>query len=80
MVVEKVTFDRKVFGRLAKQRKEIEKSGVSPLQIDFEEFTETMEARATGSEESVSRALIKMIEFADGCGFSPSNWYDVLPS
>ena len=55
------------------QRKEIEKIGVSPLQIDFEEFTDTMEARATGSEESVSRALIKMIEFADVCGFSPSN-------
>ena len=71
MVVGRVTFDRKVFGRLAKQRKEIDKSGVS--QLDFEEFTDTMEARATGSEESVARALILMIEFADGCGFSPSN-------
>ena len=71
MVVGKVTFDRKGFGRLAKLRKEIEKSGVS--QLDFEEFTDTMEARATGSEESVARALILMIEFADGCGFSPSN-------
>ena len=30
-----------------------------------EEFTDTMEARATGS----ARALILMIEFAEGCGF-----------
>ena len=44
-----MTFDRKVFGWLVKQRKEIEKSGVS--QVNFEEFIDTLIARATGSEE-----------------------------
>ena len=44
-----MTFDCKVFSWLAKQRKEIEKSGVS--QVNFEEFIDTLIARATGSEE-----------------------------
>ena len=53
MVVGKVKFDRKVFGRMTKQRKNIEnKTGID--QLDFEEFSDTMEVRATGTEESVS--------------------------
>ena len=72
MVVGKVKFDRKVFGRMTKQRKNIEnKTGID--QLDFEEFSDTMEVRATGTEESVSRALILVIELAEGCGCPPSN-------
>ena len=42
-------------------------------QLDFEEFAETMEVRVTGTEESMSRAIILVIELAEGCGFPPSN-------
>ena len=72
MVVGKVKFDRKVFGRMTKQRKNIEnKTGID--QLDFEPFSDTMEVRATGIEESVSRALILVIKLAEGCGCPPSN-------
>ena len=61
MVFGKLVFDRKVMGRLATERKVIKKTGAK---VDFENFTDTCEARVVGSEESVSRALIKEAEDA----------------
>ena len=74
MVLGKVKFDRKVFGRMTKQRKLIMSiEGVS--QLDLQEFpsSDTMEVRVNGTEEGVSRAIILVIELAEGCEFPPSN-------
>ena len=76
MVVGKLTFDRKVMGRMVRKRGGIEKTGV--CELDFEEFASTFEARAVGTEESVSRALALIIELADGCGFVPSNSVNLI--
>ena len=54
MVFGKLVFDRKVMGRLATERKAIEKT-----KVDFEHFTDTCEARVRGSEESDLNLEIK---------------------
>ena len=69
MVFGKLVFDRKVMGRLATERKAVEKTGAK---VDFEHFTDTCEARVRGSEESVSRALTILTEVAQCCGYVPS--------
>ena len=56
MVFGKLVFDRKVMGRLATERKAVEKTGAK---VDFEHFTDTCEARVRGSEESDLNLEIK---------------------
>ena len=71
MVVGKLVFDRNLMGRLVKQRRRLEETGVTSL--DFEESTKTFLARVVGEEEAVARSVSLMLELADGCGFSPGN-------
>ena len=69
MVLGKIVFHRSVMGRLTGERKKIEQVGVK---VDMEHFTDTCEVRVAGSEESVSRAVTLVTEFAECCGFVPS--------
>ena len=70
MVVGKLTFDRKLMGRMVKRRDKIEEIGVA---LNCEEFPTTFQMTVVGSEEAVSRSVSLILELADGCGFYPGN-------
>ena len=70
MVVGKLTFDRKLMGRMVKRRDKIEEIGVA---LNCEEFPTTFQMTVVGSEEAVSRSVSLILKLAVGCGFYPGN-------